>query len=79
MQAQIQVLLTAAKERDTEGPNTRSNVKVAKPPVFSREVGKVGGFIIACRLFLKMKMREVMVEEQIQWVLSYVQRELADI
>ena len=76
MQAQIQALLTAAKERDTGGPNTRSNVKVAKPPVFSREVGKVGGFIIACRLFLKMKMR---VEEQIQWVLSYVQRGLADI
>jgi len=47
--------------------------------MFSSEVGKVEGFIIACRLFLKIKMRGVTVEEQIQWVLLYVQGGLVDI
>jgi len=31
----------------------------------NREVSKVGGFIIACRLYLRMRMRETIVEEQI--------------
>ena len=34
---------------------------------------------MACRLFLKMKLRGAMVEEQVQWVLSYVQEESADV
>jgi len=34
---------------------------------------KVLGFIIACKLFLRMRMREDAVEEQIQWILSYIQ------
>jgi len=54
-------------------------MEVAKPAIFSGEAGKVGGFIIACRLYLRMKMREATVEEQVQWVLSYVQRGLADV
>ena len=40
---------------------------------------KVSGIITAYKLYIKMKMREVAVEEQIQWVLSYVQGGLADI
>ena len=56
-----------------EGSNTRPNIKVAKPPIFNREVKKVGDFIIVCRLYLRIKLREAIVEEQIQWVLSYVQ------
>ena len=48
-----------------EGSNTESHIKVAKPPVFNREAGKIGEFIIVCRLYLKMKMREAMVEERI--------------
>ena len=52
--------------RGAEGFNAGSHMEVAKPPVFNREVGKVGGFIIACRLYLRMKMREITVEEQIQ-------------
>jgi len=54
-------------------------MEVAKPAIFNGEAAKVGGFIIACRLFLRMKMRGSMVEEQVQWVLSYVQGGLADI
>ena len=54
-------------------------MEVAKPAIFNGEAAKVGGFIIAYRLFLRMKMRGSMVEEQVQWVLSYVQGRLADI
>jgi len=54
-------------------------MEVVKPAIFNREAGKVGGFIITCRLYLRMKMREATVEEQVQWVLSYVQGGSADI
>ena len=38
---------------------------MAKPPVFNREAGKVESFIIVCKLYLRMKIRGAMVEEQI--------------
>ena len=56
-----------------------SHMEVAKPAIFNGEVGKVEGFITACRLYLRMKMRGNMVEEQVQWVLSYVQGGSADV
>ena len=45
------------------GSNMGSHMEVAKPAIFNREAAKVGGFITACRLFLRMKMRGSMVEE----------------
>jgi len=83
MQAQIQALLAAqggvgAGGAGT-GPNAGSHMEVAKPAIFNGEAGKVGGFITACRLYLKMKMRGTLVEEQVQWVLSYVQGGSADV
>ena len=66
-----------AKEAMKES-NTRPNIKVAKLPIFNGEVGKVGDFIIVCKLYLRIKLRGAIVEEQIQWVLSYVQRELVN-
>ena len=62
-----------------EGFNTEFNVEVVKPLVFNRKAEKVEGFIIVCRLYLRIKMREVTVEKQIQWILSYVQRKLKNI
>jgi len=52
---------------------------MAKLPVFNEEASRVGGFIMVCRLYLRMGMRRISVEEQIQWVLLYIQRELADV
>jgi len=47
-------------------------MEVAKPPVFNREAEKVGVFIIAYRFYSRMKIREAIVKEQIQWILSYI-------
>jgi len=81
MQAQIQALLAAGGggaggvERGTTG----SKVEVATPATFNGETGKVGGFMTACRLYLRMKMRETTVEEQVFWILSHVQGGSVDI
>ena len=86
MQVQIQALLAVAggvgigsAERATMGSNMGPHMKVAKLAIFNGEVGKVGEFIMVCRLFLRTKLREAMVEEQVQWVLSYVQGVSTDV
>ena len=61
------------------GPNMGSHMEVAKLAIFSGEAGRVGRFITACRLYIKMKLRGNTVEEQVQWVLTYVQRGSADV
>ena len=61
------------------GSNAGSHMEVAKPAIFNGEAGKVGSFITACRLFVRMKMKGNTVEEQVQWVLSYVQGGSADV
>jgi len=81
MQVQIQALLAAQGGAGGEagGSNIGSHIEVAKLAIFNGEAGKMGGFITVCRLFVRMKMRGNTVEEQVQWVLSYVQGGSADV
>jgi len=53
-------------------PNTGSNIEVAKLQIFNRKAGKVLGFLIAYRLYIKIRMKEATIVEQIQWVLLHV-------
>jgi len=48
-----------------EGSNIGSNIKIAKLPVFNGETEKAGGFITACRLYLRIKIRGISVKEQV--------------
>ena len=49
----------------TEGSNIGSNIEMAKLLVFNREASRVVKFITACKLYLRMRIREMLVEEQI--------------
>jgi len=73
---QIQALIVEGAVARTEKEVMRSNmgpqIKVAKLLVFNGEVERVGRFVTACRLYLRIKMREATVEEQVQWILLYV-------
>ena len=81
MQTQIQALLVGGTEIGdmTMGSNLGPHIEVAKLAIFNGESGKVGGFITAYRLFLRMKLRGATVEEQVQWVLLYMQEGSTDV
>ena len=76
LQEQIATLMRQVAE-GAEG--AAMSTEVVRPQIFDRILSKVSGFVTECRLYIRMKMREVAVEEQIQWVLSYIQRGLTDI
>ena len=46
--------------------NTRSNIEVAKLQIFNGEASKVSEFLIVYRLYIRIRMRDVVIEEQIQ-------------
>ena len=84
MQAQIQALLAAVGGGAgaggvAMGTNVGSHMEVAKPAIFNREAGRVGGFISACKIYIRNKLRGETVEGQVQWALSYVQGGSADV
>ena len=60
---QIQVLLVAGGRAGEVA--TGPHMEMAKPAIFNGEAGRVGGFVTACRLYVRMKIREKTVEEQV--------------
>jgi len=72
-------IMTLSKQVATRRGEGAMNTEVAKPQMFDGTSSKVLGFVTACRLYIKMRMREVPLEEQVQWILSYVQGGSADV
>jgi len=67
MQAQIQILLAGEKgEEAIKKSNTGSNIEVVKPLVFNGEASRAVGFIIVYKLYLRMRISEALIKEQIQ-------------
>ena len=84
MLAQIQAMLAvvgggAGVGGIAMGTNAGSHMEVAKPAIFNGEAGRVGGFISACKIYIRNKLRGETVEGQVQWALSYVQGGSADV
>jgi len=80
MQAQIQALLAVQGGGGAgTGPNAGAHMEVAKPTIFNGEAGRVGGFVSACKIYIRNKLRGETVEGQVQWALSYVQGGSADV
>jgi len=81
LQEQIAVLTAqvgGVAERGVGG-GTLAATEVVKPQTFDRTPSKFSRFVGACKLYIRIRLRDLPVEEQIQWVLSYVQRGSADI
>ena len=81
LQEQIAALTAqvgGAVEREV-GRGASAATEVAKPQTFDGTLLKVSGFVGACKLYIRMRLRESSVEEQIQWISSYVQGRSADI
>jgi len=67
LQEQIAVLTAqvgGAAEREVGG-GVSAATEVAKLQTFDRTSSKVSGFIGACKLYIRMRLRESAVEEQI--------------
>jgi len=81
LQEQVAALTAQLGQQQGGGGGRRiaEETEVAKPQIFDGTPSKVSGFVGACRIYIKTRLREVSVEAQINWVLSFVQGGSADI
>jgi len=64
----LQILLVGRSKRDKRRSsdsrlNTGSNRNMAKPLIFNKKVNKILEFLMVCKLYIKIKMRDASVEE----------------
>ena len=64
-------MLQSLLERREEGvvevsrPNIKLNIDIAKLLIFNGNTSKVLEFLMACKFYVRMKMKDTLVEEQI--------------
>ena len=57
--------MAVEKEVEASGFNTESNIKVAKLLIFDRDISKVLDFLIIYKLYIGIRIRNILVEKQI--------------
>jgi len=67
------------KEKMTLRPIHGFQPEMAKPLLFDEDLGRIVEFVIVCKLYIRIGMREKIVEEQVQWILMYIQEKSADV
>ena len=65
LQEHIAALTAQVGGEAEKGGDTSAATKVAKPQTFDGTLSKISGFVGACRLYIKIRLRDIPVEEQI--------------
>ena len=55
------------EEEEIVAETLRPNIGlIAKLPIFNGEISKVSGFLIVCRLYIRIRIKNTLVEKQVQ-------------